>query len=278
MGWHVKFATGSAVRGLPSVLIGELISSHNEKADTVTGISDITAINVRELLSLTAFQNSMTAMIFKFVNHTDSSGNWVGGSTIPNWTPTTLMTSLGESRLAVPATRELLGAWIIQQYDILELLRWTNKFSDIGTSGGFQKRATSPNSWAECETRYLADTPGSSTGFWFEYNSSHFIWIKEFEVCPVPYAPLSALDYDADIYGMYVRLFSIPNFETGFGFIEDSFFIQDTKAAQSGGFTIPALNINTADIALTDPQAGNLSCGLQRFEVINKWDFEFKDY
>ncbi|MCK5127539.1 MAG: hypothetical protein KAR42_14885 [candidate division Zixibacteria bacterium] len=123
--WNPKFATGNVIRGLESILIGELILVHNKKASVVSGISDISAIDVRDLLGLSAFQSSMDALLIKFLNHTNSGGNWDGEGIIPNWTAVIMMTYLGETRLPAPATRDLLNDWIMQQYRMLNLLRWT---------------------------------------------------------------------------------------------------------------------------------------------------------
>lgn len=60
----------------------------------------------------------------EFVNHEDSGGDWQGQTVIPRWTKVSLLSSLGESRLPIPGVGDLLRPWTLQQYKILEKLRW----------------------------------------------------------------------------------------------------------------------------------------------------------
>lgn len=76
------------------------------------------------------FQNHITQAIPYFVNHTDNNGNWDSmQSDIPCWTESDILSEIGASqRIPAPAVNEGVGAdWVIQQYKILNLLRWRKK-------------------------------------------------------------------------------------------------------------------------------------------------------
>lgn len=76
-----------------------------------------------------------------FVNHTDNSGNWEGQDEYaPKWTEAAILAdiSIGETRLPVPA--ELDGgtavAWMVQQKEMIDRMRWTRRTSDFVFEGG----------------------------------------------------------------------------------------------------------------------------------------------
>jgi hypothetical protein len=73
----------------------------------------------------TAFQAEITALIPLFVNHTDSGGDWSGQSTIPAWNEADILTAIGDpARLPAPTDPLISAAWMFQQYNMLNLLKW----------------------------------------------------------------------------------------------------------------------------------------------------------
>jgi hypothetical protein len=73
-------------------------------------------------------ESELNEQIPLFVNHTDNAGDWDGiGTKSPMWSTTSIMAYLGESRLAVPAAGNRPNDWLHQQYNIINLLRWTRR-------------------------------------------------------------------------------------------------------------------------------------------------------
>ena len=72
-----------------------------------------------------AIQNTITSLIPCFANHTDNGGNWDGKTDIPAWTESSILEAIGaEKRLLVNKLNVLSAAWVTQQYQILNMLKW----------------------------------------------------------------------------------------------------------------------------------------------------------
>lgn len=87
-----------------------------------------------------AIQTAVTTLIPLFVNHTDHDGDWdellysgeISYATtsnnsfiVPLWTEAAILAAIGaESRLTAPRLA-VTPDWIIQQYDIINMLKWT---------------------------------------------------------------------------------------------------------------------------------------------------------
>lgn len=90
------------------------------------------------LNDMQAFHSTISSLIPGFVNHTDNGGNWDGQTTIPNWTEATILTSIGDaSRLAISQLSPDTKAWFVQQYKILNLLKWTQIHYYYGWHSGY---------------------------------------------------------------------------------------------------------------------------------------------
>ena len=123
----------------------------------------------------TTFDALMTTLIPYFVNHTDHDGDWSGQSAqapAPMWTEAALLTAIGAaSRLKQEAAYTggafnlpILWAWMKQQYDLLNLLRWTKKTGAIEggergeaifQSGGYYGGGYYTDSWPDAKARSL---------------------------------------------------------------------------------------------------------------------------
>jgi len=75
---------------------------------------------------ISAIQSSITALIIKFCNHTDSGGDWSGFSYVaPAWTESDILTAIeDDARLSLTFLNPILASWAFQQYKILNLLKW----------------------------------------------------------------------------------------------------------------------------------------------------------
>jgi len=78
---------------------------------------------------VSAIQDSVTALIIKFCNHTDSGGDWTGladaADVAPQWTePDVLAVLEAPARLELKRLNPFSSEWFFQQYQILNLLRW----------------------------------------------------------------------------------------------------------------------------------------------------------
>lgn len=84
---------------------------------------------------LSTVQNKITQLIEDFVNHTDNGGNWHGqaDSNIPMWTEADILTYIGATERIVLPDRldELSVEWLYQQYEILNLLLWTETNTNV---------------------------------------------------------------------------------------------------------------------------------------------------
>jgi hypothetical protein len=72
-----------------------------------------------------AVQLAVSTLITAYVNHTDSSGDWSGQAAIPAWTEAEILADIGAARISSGGF--LSADWIYQQYQILNLLKWTKK-------------------------------------------------------------------------------------------------------------------------------------------------------
>jgi hypothetical protein len=82
----------------------------------------------------TAFQQLVTRIIPLYANHTHNAGDWNGLTTFaPNWTEETILADIGDAA-RIPAPKIPLAAWSLQQYAILNRLRWYRlpRSSDYG--------------------------------------------------------------------------------------------------------------------------------------------------
>jgi hypothetical protein len=92
------------------------------------------------------FDYLLTTLIPYFVNHTNLGGDWAGQADqapAPAWTEAAILTAIGAgARLyqrAPPATsppnpyttRPVTWAWMKQQYDILNMLRWSKQTASV---------------------------------------------------------------------------------------------------------------------------------------------------
>lgn len=125
------------------------------------------------LLQAKAIETKILALIEMFLNHENSSGDWSGTTdTPPYWTVTDIYLAIGmeyiDEVLTPPpiyiAEVYELGPWAKQQYQILNMLRWTKL---VGLSGpdpyaewpdvkSVSKAVYSQSTWAAAETAFNA--------------------------------------------------------------------------------------------------------------------------
>jgi len=75
-------------------------------------------------------------LIPQYLNHTLSvDGGWHGEAEIgDNWTEETILAELGEDEILMPGPLDTLGAWVLQTYKIINLLRWRKMYMAFGTT------------------------------------------------------------------------------------------------------------------------------------------------
>ncbi len=145
MSWNPKFLTGDVISGTHVVLINNFIDAYRQRRARVSGVPFIPYFSAGDLLDyLATVQSSMTTLISRFVDHTFNSGNYAGETSIPHWNSTSLMAHLGESRLPAPATADLINDWLMQQYRIINLLRWISRNTNTSTPSDAFRNASTP--------------------------------------------------------------------------------------------------------------------------------------
>ena len=132
---------------------------------TVPAILDNTnPVGNNELVSYawkTAYQSTITTLIPKYVNHTDSGGNWDGQTSIPNWTETTILAAIDPAETRIPATYIYSATWEIQQYKILNLLKWGSGYNISYTDYSLydpqykHSQGTLSDSWSSLASSFL---------------------------------------------------------------------------------------------------------------------------
>lgn len=90
-------------------------------------------------------QSQITTLIPKYANHTDNSGNWDGQSSIPKWAEATILSAISAASRLTCSRLSAQPDWIIQQYKIINMLRWIH--GDTGTSWPYTEMQTKTG-WA----------------------------------------------------------------------------------------------------------------------------------
>jgi len=131
-----------------------------------------------------AVQSAMTDLITRYVNHTDNGGDWNGvafSALAPAWTAAALIEAIeAESRLT-PDRLSPVDAWAFQQYQMLNMLRWTKHTSIIKSEARQKAGSANASSLSAAYNAALAEMnsaswSSSSTTSWirscgsFEYN------------------------------------------------------------------------------------------------------------
>jgi len=107
---------------------------------------------------VSAFQSRMDDIIARYCNHLDNGGSWDNHSAPPFWTEATILAAAGESSREPP---RLCAAWSLQQYKLLNLLRWSMStvLPTVPITGsptpnvkGYRHAPT----WANAQTNWLA--------------------------------------------------------------------------------------------------------------------------
>ena len=135
-----------------------LIEAINERCD-VTGV----AKPYTELPKLhnsydvtETIENKINRLIPSFVNHTDNGGNWDGQTSIPNWTKNDMLTQLGEAEINSSRLMSNISEWALQQYRLLNLMRWTQTQDAIEAEGSFYQKIGNDTTWAGAVANYNA--------------------------------------------------------------------------------------------------------------------------
>ncbi len=109
----------------------------------------------------------VSAPFGSYVNHTINGGDFDGLEVISMWTEIAILAAIGDSSL-IPTPEIPQADWCLQQYKILNLLRWTTqefsgvnravrctRFWDDEDLCGFQTGADLPTAWANAVSSYL---------------------------------------------------------------------------------------------------------------------------
>lgn len=130
MPWDTnKFVTLECRLCSPIRTLDEIVTGANERCDGV----DIALLTAPiELYNLYNIQNliqaKITALIPLFVNHTlplATPGNYDGESTIPMFTEATILVAIGAVSRLVPNRLLVDREWAVQQYKIINMLRYS---------------------------------------------------------------------------------------------------------------------------------------------------------
>ena len=120
------------------------------------------------------FHNTISTLITKFINHTDSGGNWDGQpqNTVPFavWSEADILTEIGDA-VRVPGPSIPLAAWSLQQYKILNLLLWITEGSDDPLFE--QKKTGFGASYAIAGANFIASPWVDGFGHPFHRNSGY---------------------------------------------------------------------------------------------------------
>lgn len=129
---------------------------------------------------LPAFQQTITDLIPQFTNHTDHNGKWNGIDRATEtfaqvWTEATILEAIGDDERLVAGGNGsgniFLAEWAVQQYKILNMLRWRHTgITSISTFDGQEKKGAA-GTWNPTVAAYIAD-PWSSIGTIFNLASS----------------------------------------------------------------------------------------------------------
>lgn len=169
MTWDINWATSEGTGKLLKSALNNLRGALEERCDAV-GRSipvDVVTIASDEIIPsnwFSSFQNEITILIPLYVNHT------VAGTTFPDWTENDIITEIGDpSRLNAPTDPLVSASWMYQQYNILNLLRWTKSlFQSIKSSeikSGSDSVAYDPNT-AQWDTMYSNALSNYNSASW----------------------------------------------------------------------------------------------------------------
>jgi hypothetical protein len=265
MSWNAKFATGNVRGATPSVIINNVFNGYNERSGEVGGYV-APSINVRDLLSLSTFQSAMTTILSKFANHTDNSGSWDGQSDIPKWTEASMMTYLSESRLAVPTTRDLLNDWIMQQYRMINLLRYAyiDTSNALGSRSPFYKIGSSLVDWATAESNFTSASWNAGLDPTYGVDGTFYLGVKAGGTTyqkrgqRLIYSITRTLQSSMDFYTYATKgALGVSNFEAvGVSDTENQFHLYETEA-EAASHTAEAFVSADLEASHTDPDLGS---------------------
>ncbi|MFA5321374.1 MAG: hypothetical protein WC373_01765 [Smithella sp.] len=131
----------------------------------LTKFSFLSSFNELEKGITELIQMAMSDLIIRFVNHTDSSGDWNGQADIPLWTEADILTAIGASERLSVTRLSSFSAWIKQQYDIINLLKWVWKnlsFQDSKDKSGTFNSESEWNSSAWNDIGVSSNISGTS--------------------------------------------------------------------------------------------------------------------
>jgi len=135
----------------------------------------------------TGFESYRDATLALYVDHTKNNGDFTGLATIPMMTTERIFELLGEDELVYadhPLAPELWLKWIVQQYRIINLLRWTKqRLSDSAMYNKEIKKINVSNSsdnpvssWSDAISRWNSQEWKSSTNESFPgYSGAMFL-------------------------------------------------------------------------------------------------------
>lgn len=136
---QLDWSSADSLRLAPSGLVFRVIIEAVKERYAAIGISApaLLAAEFNPLAPVKTYidtiQSAMTDLMncgpwLAFVKHTDSGGDWSGQNIyiIPKWTEADMLAAIGaEERLVLYPLSVLSAEWFFQQYQLLNLLKWT---------------------------------------------------------------------------------------------------------------------------------------------------------
>lgn len=229
MGWDSNIEATRFKGKLPLQSFNQLQAALRERCLAASlSVPSIFASDISKMTDMlppdwfTVFQSTMTTLIYMYVNHADNNGNWSGQSTIPEYTPTTMLAAIGDSvRLPAPSAVSHRGcaAWCYQQYKMLNKMRWRKKYYEGASSKTKNKyKYPQPNGYYNATTEAEAfngariafdasqwvDTPSQYQRYFFgqaaAYSTGSYSSYISAAKRLITLSPIGSLRYSIDQY------------------------------------------------------------------------------
>ncbi len=241
------------------------------------------------------FQFSMSQMMGDagwngtYLNHTDSGGDWSGGTDLDLklWTIADILSEISEARIGV--TKHFSADWEIQQYKMLNLLRWSRYISndwDVSYKQGVGDwKATEALAWADAQTKLSSASWNVTTvANWRSWANMRIGGAGDYRATIQVARSTKKVGWGFDFplgYDLYMRAGGGSGFYQGYPNLTNGIW----EIAFSGTMPAGATNYDMfgGNGEMTHPPqplaGGTTECGLQFAPVaVFKHDFKFKDW
>ena len=116
---------------------------------TTVPVGWTTSIDGRQVTAtmLSTWHTAISTLIPKFANHTYNSGDFDGALDVIVWSEASILSSIGDaSRLSISSGNQITAAWLGQQYNILDRLRWLRLSAPTNSNVNPQQKYSDPDS------------------------------------------------------------------------------------------------------------------------------------